>query len=208
MAPSSREDGKDETRRGIKRLTTQNLCGPYRLLTVHDKGHDIVNRCFTGSATGHQHSYAGKCKMVFDFNAFKSKRGTHKEIVNHEVKAAYVIDGFKARELEIIAEVELGTAKKIGLRFGSGDAKTHVTITSADEMQVGDVQTFAVRGRADKRYRLQIVAAGGKLLVQANNRVQYEKTLTLNEPAAVELFAEGGAAVFHKVDLWDIRGQK
>lgn len=199
---------KEETRRGIKRLTTQNLCGPYRLLTVQDKGHDIVNRCFTGSASGHQHSYAGKCKMTLDFNAFKSKRGKHKEFVNRDVKATYVIDALQARELEIAAEVDPGSAKRFGLRFGSGQAKMELVITIADEFQLGGVRTSAVRGREDKQYRLQIVLAAGKLLVQANNRVQYEKALSLKEPCAVELFAEGGTAVFRRVDLWEVKGDK
>ncbi len=199
---------KEEARRGIKRLTTQNLCGPYRLLTVHDRGHDIVNRCFAGSAKGHQHSYAGKCKMALDFNAFKSKRGAHKEVVNREVKAAHVIEAFQAQELEIVADVDLGSSKRFGLCFGSGKAKMVLAITNADEFHIGDIQTSAVRGREDKHYRLQIVATAGKLLVQVNNRVQYEQVLSLKEPCTVELFAEGGTAFFRRVDLWESKSEK
>ncbi len=196
---------KEETRRGIKRLTTQNLCGPYRLLTVHDKGHDIVNRCFTGSTKGHVHSYAGKCKMAVEFNAFKSKRGSHTEIVQRELKATHRIETFQAREFELLAEVDLGSAKKFGLRFGTGPEMTELAITSADLLQIGNVQTPGVRGREDKHYRLQIVAAAGKLLIQANNRVQYEKSLDLKKPCTVELFATDGTAMVRRVDLWEIK---
>ncbi len=199
---------KEETRRGIKRLTTQNLCGPYRLLTVHDKGHDIVNRCFTGSATGHVHSYAGKCKMAIDLGSFKSKRGTHKEVVNRAVKTTHLIEAFQAREMEIVAEVDLGSAKRFGLRFGSSESKMELAITNNDEFQLGEIRTAAVRGREDKHYRLHIIAAEGKLLVQANNRVQYEKSLAMKEPCTVELFADGGEALFRRIDVWEIKGDK
>ena len=151
------------------------------------------------------HRARDACKMGFDFNAFQSKRGAHKEVVNQEVKASHVTEEFRAREMEIIADVIPGSAKRFGLRFGSGAGKTELAITNDDEFQLGDVQTSAVRGREDKHYRLQIVAAAGKLLVQANNRVQYEKALSLKVSCTVELFAEGGAAVFRRVELWEIK---
>lgn len=194
---------KEETRRGIKRLTTQNLCGPYRLVTIGAKGHDIVNRCFTGNASGHVHSYAGKCKMIQELGSFKGKRGPHKEVVLQEVKAAHVIDGFKSRQLELLAEVDPGTATSFGLRF----AKTQLSLNAADELHIGDVQTTSVRGRMDRSYRVWIVMAENKLMVQVNNRVEYEKTFAPNEATTVELFAEGGTATFRKVDLWEIKGQ-
>ncbi len=199
---------KEETRRGIKRLTTQNLCGPYRLFTVHDKGHDIVNRCFTGSTKGHTHSYAGKCKMALEFNSFKAKRGSHTEIASREVKATHAIESFKAKELEIVAEVEAGTAKRFGLRIGTGKTRIEWAITGDDALQIDSVKSPAVRGREDTHYRVHMILAGGKLLVQANNRVQYEKAVSLKEPCSVELFAEGGTTMFRKVDLWEIKSEK
>lgn len=199
---------KEETRRSIPRLTTQNLCGPYRLLTVHDKGHDIVNRCFTGTATGHTHSYAGQCKMAFDFKTFAAKRGPRMEASALEVKGTHALEGFAAREFELIADIDPGSAKRLGVRFGAGDAKGEVALTEGDVFQLGAIQSPAVRGRGEKQFRLWLVVAGGKLLVQANNRVQYEKAFSLPQEAALELFAESGPAVFKKVEAWPLKGEK
>lgn len=199
---------KEETRRSIKRITTQNLCGPYRLLTVRDQGHDIVNRCFTGNTRGHVHSYAGQCKMAFGFNALKANRGPYKEFGSREVKETQSIEPFQARDLEILAEVEPGSANRFGVRLLSGKSRIELAFTSDDEMHIGDLRTFAVRGRDDKHYRLQVIVAGGKLLVQANNRVQYETQLPLTEPSAVQLFAEGGTAQFRRLDLWELKTGK
>jgi hypothetical protein len=125
-------------------------------------------------------------------------------MVNREVRSGQMIDGFQARELEIIAEVEPGTAKKFGLRCGA----TEFAITSTDEFHVGAVQTPSIRGRGEKPHRLWIVVSGGMVRVQVNNRAQYEKPLSLKEPCAVELFADGGAALFRKVEAWELRGEK
>jgi hypothetical protein len=199
---------KEETRRGIPRLTTQNLCGPYRLLTVCEKGHYVVNRCFTGSTQVHQHSYAGKCKMALDFNGFKSKRGMHKEVALGEVKETQAINAFQARDLEILAEVEPGSARRFGLRLISGKSTLELAFTSDDELHIGNIQTFPVRSREDKHYRLQVIVADGRLFVQANNRVQYEAAISSKDPSTVQLFADGGAARFRKVDLWELKVEK
>ena len=198
---------KEETRRGIPRLTTQNLCGPYRLLTVHDRGHDIVNRCFTGSTAGHTHSYAGKCKMAQDFNALKSKRGSHHEVPRREIQGTQAINAFKAKEFDLVAEIEPGSAKRFGVRLRSGKTTLEQTLTGDDELHIGDIRTFAIRGREDRHYRLQVVIADGKLMVQANNRAQYEKTMSFAEPCTIDLFADGGAATFRKVDVWEIKAK-
>lgn len=194
---------KEETRRGIKRLTTQNLCGPYRLLTIHDKGHSIVNRCFTGSAVGHAHSYAGKCKMS-EWKTLNLKRGMHTEILNQEVNGSHIVPGFQAQQMEILADIEPRDAKKIGLRVGSA----HVIIsTASDQLSFDEVQTPAVRGREDKHYQVRVIVAAGKVLVFANNRVQFERPLTLTKPAPVELNATEGKCVYRKLDLWEIKGE-
>lgn len=199
---------KEETRRDIKRLTTQNLCGPYRLITVRDKGHDIVNRCFTGTATDHRHSYAGQCKMALPFNPVAARRGPHTELSNKEVKDALAVGGFKAREFDLVAEIEPGTAKRFGLRFGAGAARTELALTRTDEVEFAGVRSFAARARADKQYRVRVVADGGKVLVQVNNRVQYEGALAPVDATGVELFAEQGTATFKKVDVWELKPAK
>jgi hypothetical protein len=199
---------KEETRRGIQRLTTQNLCGPYRLITVRDAGHDIVNRCFTGTAAGHAHSYAGQCKMALPFAPLAARRGAHTELAEKVVKDAVALDGFKAREFDLLAEVDPGTAKRFGVRIGTGADARELALTRGDGFEFAGVHSFATRARADKLYRVRVVSDGGKILVQVNNRIEYEGALAPKEAAPVVLFAEGGAATFNKVEAWELKPAK
>lgn len=197
---------KEDVFGGVNWLTTQNMTGPYRLVTVHEKGNAVVNRCYAGSNASHTHSYSGKCKMILDQGAAKSKRSTHKDVVNREVDSAQAIEGFQAQRFEIDADIDSGTASKVGIRLGAGDAKTTLAIQCADDvLTMGNVQTAAVRGRGDKTYRVKIIAADGKIAVFVNNRVQFEQPFALKQAAPVELFAEGGRAVFNKVDVWELK---
>lgn len=196
----------DQTRRGIKALTTMNLCGPYRLLTVNEKGHAIVNRCFAGTETSHRHSYAGKCKMS-EANLLKVQRGSHKEVVNREVKsAAHSIEGLQANNLEIIAEIEPGTAQKYGVRLVPADDKAQPLelACAGEELRCGDIATTAVNARGQKATHLRLILHEGVARVFASNRVQFDTAFAPGKPCRVDLFADGGNAVFRKVDFWQI----
>ncbi len=185
----------NQTRRGIQALTTMNLCGPYRLLTVHERGHAIVDRCFAGTGSAHAHSYAGACKMS-EWKLLKRNHGLHKEVVNLDVTSSSSrIEGLQAKNLEIVAEIEPGTARKYGVRVVPADPKAEPLelVFSGEELQCGDIATAAVTARGQKVTYLRLIVNDGVAHVFANNRVHFQRPFQPAQACTVSLFADGCA---------------
>lgn len=201
---------KEETRRGVPRLTTQNLCGPYRLITIHDKGHTIVNRCFAGNGPGHTHSYAGKCKMA-EWKLARRTPGQQKEIANRDLdSASLLIEGLRAKNLEIVADIDPGTAKRFGVRLTPADAKAAPLelVFEGDDLRCGDVVTSAVSSRGQKASHFRLILDNGIATVFVNNRVQFERAYQPGQPCGAALFADGGRVRCNKVEVWELKGER
>jgi len=203
----------ESVHRGVHYLRTQNLMGPYRLVTVTEQGYDIVNRCYAGSGSGHVHSYAGRCKITVDprgkDRGIRGKVQGDKMVVHRTVKTAEAIEGVLAQQLAIAADIEPGTAKQFGLRLvPDKDKEALVEVRCCgDDLQLGEMRTAAVRARGEQDFRLLVLVEGGKVLVYANNRMQLEKPCSVKQPCRVMLFADDGAAVFKNVTVWQLKGE-
>lgn len=194
----------DQSRRGVEAFTTMNLAGGYRLVTLHEKGHSYVHRCF-GCKNGLD-SHSKHCLLRRE--DYSMKRGAHQEVVAWELNSKeHSVAGLKAKKLEIVAELEPGTAKKYGLRIvadGSKEAPLEI-VCNDDLLQVGESKTAAVRSRGEKEYRLHILVDNGAVKVFANRRARIDRPFAPDSPCRVVLFADGGTAVFKKVDVWEIK---
>lgn len=195
----------DQSRRGVKALTTMNLRGPYRLLVVNEVGHDIVNRC-SGCKDPSYHSK--HCQLFRPTGA--TKRGAGQKIIDKAVDGVVSIQGARAGSFEVTAEIEPATAQKFGMRFAPADPKAKPTeiICFDNDLVAGGLRTSAVRGRDQKTFQLTLIAESGKLCIYANGRAQMERPFDPGEKCGVSLFAERGRAFFKNVEVWDFKAAK
>lgn len=195
----------DQSRRGIKALTTMNLRGPYRLVTVHEKGHSVVNRCYGCKAYGGTY-HSRRCKLKIPPGASQIKDAAHKEVRNRKVNSTMVLaKKLTAKNLQMLAEIQPGGATNFGIRIIAEDQKSNpVEITCGkDEIQIGDLRTTVLNARGQKGISLNVFIKDGKLRVLGNHRFELEGTFALKGKCTVSLFSRGGNTLFRKVAVWD-----
>jgi len=125
---------------------------------------------------------------------------------------------------EIILEIVPGSARKVGFRVG--DAETvEVAFDGSTVHVAGAPMPFSLVPQdtpvppplgaapgtagptipADRTIRWHLLVDRDRLSILGNNLFRMSKAITIDKPAVVTLFAEGGDAEFKTCDVWELR---
>ena len=113
----------------------------------------------------------------------------------------------KTNTLEILAELDLQTAKSIGLTIkgGAQDAAPILIQFTDSELQVMDAKAPLTVAK-DGRLRLRIFIDRSVLEVFANETVGLTKIISpLGDTPTLELHAEGGPARAKRIQAWPLK---
>jgi beta-fructofuranosidase len=110
--------------------------------------------------------------------------------------------------LEILAEIDLQTAKNAGLRLKDGgkDSKPIVVSLDGSEVCATDVKAPLELSGPKKKLILHLFLDHSVMEVFANDRTCITRIVpVLNSNITLELFASGGSATFKHVQVWQMK---
>lgn len=186
---------------GIPYETTVNLFAPYRLVTIHDKGHNLVDRCTRGGI-GHK-----KPCNLRELSSRVSRHGRRVNVAKKRIDGALTrIDGMKAAAFHMTVEIEPQGAKQYGVRLvPDGDTTRALEIAvEGNELLCDTIRTSVLRRPDQKKVSLDIVYDLGTIRVRACGRVFFELPIVAKEGVSVEFFARHGRATIHDLNFWEL----
>jgi beta-fructofuranosidase len=110
--------------------------------------------------------------------------------------------------LEILAEVELKSAKSVALEFkrGAVDAKPIVVSFDGAQLQVGDAKSPLQSGKGKTQLQLRMFFDRSVMEVFANETVCVTKTVSpLSANTMMNIQADGGEANFKSIQIWPMK---
>jgi sucrose-6-phosphate hydrolase SacC (GH32 family) len=122
--------------------------------------------------------------------------------------SARVRDAVKGDTLEIVADLERGTARSVGLRVRrAADGSRAVTIAwDGRELEVAGMKAPMRLPEGAKRLRLHIFLDRSVIEVYAGDRVCLTRVVyPKSKDVGVEVFATGGTATVHALTAWPLR---
>jgi hypothetical protein len=121
-------------------------------------------------------------------------------------QAARKLEGLEALWLEFGAEIAPPAAGRCGVRLISSDSKVAPLELSVggDELTCGALVNPAVRETPEQPFQLRVHLFNGHVQVRSNSRLCFERPFPTEKPTRVELFTEGGAAQFSKIEAWQL----
>jgi hypothetical protein len=186
---------------GIPYETTVNLFAPYRLVVIHDKGYNLIDRCTRG---GDRHK---KPCNLRDLSSHVSRHGRHVNVAKKNLTGAPLkIDGLKALAFHMTVELEPRNAKQYGVRLvpdGDSIRAREITI-EGNELFCDTVRTSVLRRPDQKTVALDIVYDIGQVQIRACDRVFFELPMVAMDGVDVEFFARDGTAAFRDLDFWEL----
>ncbi|HUS48277.1 MAG TPA: hypothetical protein VM098_09160, partial [Phycisphaerae bacterium] len=139
--------------------------------------------------------------------AVKGRRGRQETVADRKlISATMAVGPGQAKSVELAAEIEPGTAGKVGVRIGR-DQSVEVALAGDRLLAAGVPIPFAFQPHDNKTLNWHIVVDDGRLTIYANSRVRLLKAVKVDAPGAVTLFAENGSAEFKKVDVWELKAK-
>lgn len=195
----------DMSQRGIKALTTMNLRGPYRLLTIFKDRHELIERCM-GCKDPTYHSR--KCRLKSPDLNTAQRRQKHLKLPGVQLASGEkLLEQFAGDAMEIVAEIVPGRAKRCGLKLAPSKNPNDVVEIAivGKSLFVDGLEIPAVPLPHDKGFDLRVIVTGNRFLLTSNLRVLYEKRLHAQGPRQVTLFAEDGDAQFNGIEAWRLK---
>ena len=104
--------------------------------------------------------------------------------------------------MEIAAEIAPGSAKRCGLRIGDKDPVE--VVFSGNVVSVAGTPVPFVLREQDKGLSWHVTVENNELTIFANSLFRLIKTVKVDNPSKVTIFAEDGSSTFSKVDLWNL----
>lgn len=190
---------------GLKMLTTINLRGPnapYRLLHIHPQGHDTVDRCAGGISGRHTRH----CSLHVPEPLAKLRR-EHAVLENVSVKEGRrSVDKVNGRWFELLAQIDPQSAQSCGVRVLSTDPEQPPLELAFDgnTLRCGLLVNPVVRLDPNESFQLHVHIINGQAKVRGQGRLFFERPFRTDRACRAELFADGGQAVFVKVDAWQL----
>ncbi|MCE9553582.1 MAG: metallophosphoesterase [Planctomycetes bacterium] len=188
---------------GIEYQLTMSLS---KILHVKAQGHQLVDYC-QGYNLAKPGTHVGHCRL-FVLEQFQPRRGEHEGLIDKRLTgASYRFKPMPTKACELELTIEPETARKFGVRIATGDAaasRLEVAI-EGNTISAGDLTTAAGRRHDDNNIHLHLLWDNELLEVRCNRRSFFTQPLKAAGPLSIELFAEGGPAVFRQVDLWELR---
>jgi hypothetical protein len=197
----------------------------YTYLYVHKDRFEFVDRCIYEGARngwdGHWGHHGRGCAL-YNPEPAKEDRGRHVGLENVTLddrsQAIETVPG-ATYDLRFGAKGTGGKpARRWGLRLTGQDGKTqefvyddreHTVTLMGLETPFSPVVTPGHGGQAkdlkpeEQRWvEMRIFVMPDRIRVLVNSRLHYQKHLTPGEARKIEVFAEGGAAEFGRVDVW------
>lgn len=195
---------------GVAGTTTIGLRGNggCTLGIVGESGFDAVFRCAGckgKSPTDHTPLLCAQWKFEQKLlPALKPRRGRRQSVAEAALgPATKRIQVGQAAAVEIAAEIQPGTAGKVGLRIEC--RKPFEIAYDGKSLNVAGVEIpFSLRAD-EKALKWHIVLEKDRLTIYANSLFQLDKAVGAGEISGVVLFAEGGTATVRKLDVWELR---
>ncbi len=194
----------DMSRRGITALTTMNLRGPYRTLTIHQDRYEIIDRCL-GCKDPSYHSR--NCRLKAPELDTLARRQAHHQLAEIALASKeQALEQLPGDGVEIVARIETGQAKRCGVRIVPSDSPEEVVeiACAGESLFVDGLEIPAVPLPGDAHFDLRVLISSGRLILTSNLRVVYEKPLKLRGPLRAILFAEDGEARFRNIEAWGL----
>lgn len=177
-------------------------------VVVQDDRHDVVHYC--GGCKHGPHYHSKKCALGRDTSDAPAWARLRKG--SEKLADARVADGSRPvlsgddDGVEIVLAMQPGTAKRSGLRLGRAK-QVEVSFEGGDTLRVADTPIPFVPRAIDQGVNWHLAVVDGRLTILCNNLIRFTREVDVDEPAAVEVFAEGGDATFTAVEAWSLAGQ-
>ena len=189
---------------GLKLLTTVNLTtkeGPYRMVHIHEKGHDVVDRCPSGIG---RHTRSCGVHLPAAFEALRRKKVDVTDVALDG--GTRRLEGLDAPWLELGADIVPPISGRCAVRIVSSDAAVAPLelSVSGNELSCGPLVNPSVRETPEQPFQLRFHLFNGNVQVRANSRVCFERPFPTEKPSRVELFTEGGQGRFSKIEAWQL----
>lgn len=195
----------DVSFRGVTALTTMNLRGPYRLLTIEKEGYDIIDRCM-GCKDPTYHSRDCRLRSI-EMNT-SARRQEHWQPGEVAIASAErPMANIQGAGVEFTARIEPAGAKRSGIKITAVNnaAETLEIACVGDALFVDGLEIPAVPMEGESHFDLKVVVDNNRLAITSNLRVAYEKPLKWSGPLRGSLFAEDGKTVFKDVEAWSLK---
>ncbi len=197
---------------GIPAVTTVNpeTSGSGNLCVVTQDAIDVVLYCNGGKGGPGRHGKLCGLSPNWSWKGLPAPTGTPDKTQSAaDVKldnATKALDAGPAQGVKVVAEFAPGTAKRVGLRMGAA-APIEVVYTGQTLEAAGAPIPFTLQESDAGLVKLQVTLGGGLMTLEANSRIRMAKAkaVTVNNPAAVTLFAEGGKAEFKTVTVTTLK---
>jgi len=175
-----------------------------KIVHVKAKGHQLVDYC-QGYNLSQPGTHVGHCRL-FVLEQFQPRRGEHEGVIDKRLEGKFEIKPMQTRACELELTIEPEAARRFGVRLTTGANATDRCEVAIEGNQItaGDLSTAAGRRPDDKNVHLHLLWDNGLLEIRCNKRSFFTQTLPGQGPLGVELFAEGGPAVFRQMDLWEL----
>lgn len=193
----------------IPRMTVLNAASVAAVaVLVQDDRFDLIHYC---GGCKHGARYHGKgCAMSGRDKLFGTWAGSRRGATARLADAA-VADA--ARELlagdgdgvEVRLKVKPGSAKRSGLRLGRVKP-VEVAFEDGKTLVVAGTRVPFVPREADAGVTWHVGVSAGTITVFADDLVRFSREVDCDEPALVQVFAEGGAATFAEAEAWSLAG--
>ncbi|MCE5325697.1 MAG: metallophosphoesterase [Planctomycetaceae bacterium] len=146
--------------------------------------------------------------------AMEKRRLKQHTLTDKTLSASLAVSAAVATEsVEIIAEIDPGASKKVGLRIGKKDA-IEITFDGAAVNVAGAPVPFSFAAASKlptpkipvgTTIKWHILIDKDRLSILGNDLYRMTKAVKVDQPGAVSALAEGGAATFKKVDVWELK---
>jgi len=195
---------------GVAACTTISLRGNggCTLGLVGENGFDAVFRC-PGCAgkkpTDHSPILCAQGKFERKLlPALRKFRGRRQAVADAALgPATKKIDTGNAATIEIAAEIEPGSARKVGLKIEC--RKPFEIAYDGKGLNVAGVDIpFSLRAD-EKALKLHVIVGKDSLSLYANSLIQLDKTVSTGAVTGVVPFAEGGGATVKKLEVWELK---
>ncbi|MCE5276956.1 MAG: metallophosphoesterase [Planctomycetaceae bacterium] len=193
---------------GVAAVTTVNpeTSGSGNLCVVTQDAIDVVFYCNGGKGGPNYHGKLCGLSASWNWKDLIVPKGTPDKTLSAAAVSldggTRTLDAGSSQGVNVVAEFAPGTAKRVGLRFGAS-SPVEVVFTGQSLVAGGAPIPFVLLPSDAGTVRLQVTIGGGLMTLRANNRIRMAKpkAVSVTNPAAVTLFAEGGKAEFKKVDV-------
>lgn len=196
---------------GPRATTGINLCGTgANLGIVQESDFCVVNYCGGCKGVDYHNKRCALKEFLLTLTAPIEQRNSavgallQRQAKQAEAAARTVSSATEALDAGpggayMVAEIDPGTAKRVGLRLGGQDPLE--VVHDGHTLTVAGVPIPYTLRPHEKTLSWQLAVDGGQLVFYANKLIRLEKAVATKDPARVTLFAEGGTATFTKVTV-------